>query len=175
MYPKLSSRHMNLIHDLNLVVLNKLGVHWQWQKSSMFKPLPTSLLYLIFFLFLFFFYFPFFFLSPLLLFLLPLLFLCCYTHPKKWPQWGMLLLAIPISKWQLLMCAHCTRMTSRRWEMPFAKASLLSCWLHEGHLYNWQNLHLPFIPLKILIHYVRGLNNLILVQKLSLYYEILLP
>jgi len=105
----------------------------------------------------------------------PLLFLCCYTHRKKWPQWGMLLLAIPISKWQLLMCAHCTRMTSRRWEMPLAKAPLLSCWLHEGHLYNWQNLHLPFIPLKILIHYVRGLNNLTLVQKLSLYYEDLLP
>jgi hypothetical protein len=85
--------------------------------------------------------------------------LCCYTHPKKWPQWGMLLLAIPISKWQLLMCAHCTRMTSRRWEMPLAKASLLNCWLHEGHLYNWQNLHLPFILLKDLDSLCEGFKQ----------------
>jgi hypothetical protein len=74
-----------------------------------------------------------------------------------------------------LLHAHHMRTTTRRWEVPPAKAPLLSCWPHEGHLYNWQNLHLPFIPLKILIHSVRDLNNLALVQSLSLYYKDVLP
>jgi hypothetical protein len=75
---------MNLTHDLNVANLNKLGACWQWQKNSMFKPPPTSLLHLICFLFLFFFYFPLFFLS----FFSPS-FLCLY-FPSS-PSFFMLL------------------------------------------------------------------------------------